>query len=488
MRTPRLSALALASSVLLFSCSSTPDEPDLETLYERAAHFEDATRNPIVVIPGVLGSRLVDDETGRLVWGAFDGNFADPETAAGARLVSLPMRLGAPLDELVDQVRSDGALESLEVSVLGLPFQLEAYRSILRTLGAGGYLDESLVTGLPSGVAPLSPGSNGALDWGDEHFTCFQFDYDWRRGIPENAQRLAIFLEARASDVRTERAKRFGEEAGREPVHFDLVAHSLGGLVARWYLRYGGDMGGSEVPALTWVGAKRIERCILVGTPNLGSSEALSELVHGMDLGSFAADYPAAVLGTLPSTYQLLPHRLGDLVNSTQPDAEPAPDIFDATLWRNLGWGLADPTADPVLAWLLPDVADPLERQTIALEHQEKCLAEARRVAMALDTPAARPASLDLALFCGDALDTPATSQFLLPTGELWTRTTAAGDGTVSRKSALGDLRTEATWTATLVGAIDWSSVTFLFRDHLGLVDDPSFVDNLLYLLLEEPR
>jgi len=30
--------------------------------------------------------------------------------------------------------------------------------------------------------------------------------------------------------------------------------------------------------------------------------------------------------------------------------------------------------------------------------------------------------------------------------------------------------------------------VLFLFRDHLGLTQDPAFIDNLLYLLLEEPR
>jgi hypothetical protein len=30
--------------------------------------------------------------------------------------------------------------------------------------------------------------------------------------------------------------------------------------------------------------------------------------------------------------------------------------------------------------------------------------------------------------------------------------------------------------------------VTFLFTDHLGLTRDPAFADNVLYLLLEDPR
>jgi hypothetical protein len=28
----------------------------------------------------------------------------------------------------------------------------------------------------------------------------------------------------------------------------------------------------------------------------------------------------------------------------------------------------------------------------------------------------------------------------------------------------------------------------FLFSDHLGLTKDPAFTDNVLYLLLEDPR
>jgi hypothetical protein len=141
---------SLLSSALLAlaACSTSPGAPDLETLHERAAQFEDAQRNPIVVIPGVLGSRLVDTESGRLVRGAFSGDYADPETPEGARLIALPMVRGTPLDELVDTVQPDGALESLEVSVLGLPIRLEAYRAILRTLGAGGYIDESFVDNL----------------------------------------------------------------------------------------------------------------------------------------------------------------------------------------------------------------------------------------------------------------------------------------------------------------------------------------------------
>ena len=95
------------------------------------------------------------------------------------------MQRGTTLAELRDNVRSDGALETIDVSLFGLPYSLKAYHGILRTLGAAGYLDKSLITGAPAGAdLPAEAEPNGTLDWGDHHFTCFQFDYDWRRSIP----------------------------------------------------------------------------------------------------------------------------------------------------------------------------------------------------------------------------------------------------------------------------------------------------------------
>jgi hypothetical protein len=35
---------------------------------------------------------------------------------------------------------------------------------------------------------------------------------------------------------------------------------------------------------------------------------------------------------------------------------------------------------------------------------------------------------------------------------------------------------------------IPWTGVFFLFSDHLGLTRDPVFVDNVVYLLLEDAR
>ena len=48
------------------------------------------------------------------------------------------------------------------------------------------------------------------------------------------------------------------------------------------------------------------------------------------------------------------------------------------------------------------------------------------------------------------------------------------------------DERVGAQWHPGLISPIDWSGMTFLFSDHLGMTRDPLFSDNLLFPLLED--
>ncbi|MGB0716226.1 MAG: hypothetical protein ACPGXK_10130, partial [Phycisphaerae bacterium] len=131
---PALLLLALSLSTAT-GCRLPAKQADLGLLYDRAAQASDLLRNPVIVIPGVLGSHLYDDKSQTLVWGAFSGRFANPETPDGARLVALPMRRGAPLHGLRDGIRPDGVLASMKINLAGLPLSFSAYRNILRTLG-----------------------------------------------------------------------------------------------------------------------------------------------------------------------------------------------------------------------------------------------------------------------------------------------------------------------------------------------------------------
>ncbi|MEM6734190.1 MAG: hypothetical protein AAF658_21685, partial [Myxococcota bacterium] len=271
------------------------------------------------------------------------------------------------------------------------------------------------------------------------------------------------------------------------PVKVDVVAHSMGGLVLRYYLRYGTTPlpEDGSLPALTWAGAQSINHAYLIGTPNAGAASALERLVDGMNLNPLFPNYRPAVLGTMPAVYQLLPRvrhaRVIDL-ETNQPV-----DFMDVETWEKYEWGLADPNQDWLLEWLLPNVSAPEQRRQIALDHLAKCLAKAEQLFSALDNPASPPPGTEIHLFAGDGI--PTSSKLgVRSDGSLVVLERAPGDDTVTRASALMDERTGNDWTPTLESPIDWNRVQFLADDHLGMTSSPEFLDNLLYLMLESPR
>ncbi len=466
---------ALLGALLCSGCATKLHEPDLGGLYNDLAQSKDPYRNPVIVIPGILGSRLMDANSSKVVWGAFGPGTANPKNAENARLIALPMREGAELAELRDEVYVDGALDRVQIRFMGMQIQLKAYFYILSSLGVAGYRDDQL-------------GDAGAIRYPEGHYTCFQYAYDWRRDIVESAKRLHDFIVEKHAYVQTEAERRYGIED--LDVKFDIVAHSMGGLVARYYLRYGAaDLpSDGSLPALNWAGARYVENAVLIGTPNGGSLHALVDLIEGTKLAPMLPTYQSAILGTMPSMYQLLPRaRHGVLVDSVASDRQVA-DIYDPELWERMGWGLADPEQEPILQALLPAVDDPQVRRQIALEHQRKALQRAKQVAAALDLPASPPDELTLHLVAGDAAQTDAVVSVDTETGAIEVIEQRAGDGTVLRSSALMDERVGSDRMGRLISPIEWSSVQFLFTDHLGLTKDPAFTDNLLYFLLEKPE
>src|SRR5712692_3032633 len=120
------------------------------------------------------------------------------------------------------------------------------------------------------------------------------FAFDWRRDLVEAVRRLDETLEALA-DAR-----------GDHDIRFNIVGHSMGGLIARYYLRYGTVEPQAGMP-VTWAGARRIGSLVLVAVPNAGSIHALEGMLYGNRVGLSYTTLAASVTSRMPSVYQLLP-------------------------------------------------------------------------------------------------------------------------------------------------------------------------------------
>jgi len=453
------------------SCQPAYKSPDLAGLYNNLVQNENPYRNPVILIPGLLGSKLIDRQSQKMVWGHFGFEPYVANSGSSKKRIALPMQVGKPLSELTVDIVPAGALDRIIFNFLGYPLQQNTYAHILNVLGIGGYRDQDLAE------ARL-------IDYGDRHFTCFQFDYDWRRDIVENASVLDQFIAEKKRYVQKEIEKRFGIHD--LDVKFDIVAHSMGGLIARYYLRYGSQdlPADGSLPVLNWVGSKHVQHVVMIGTPNMGSIDSLVSLVNGYRPAPLLTRYPPAVLGTMPSLYELLPRNRHRTVMDER--GLPVSDLFDLKTWQRHEWGLADPKQERVLEWMLPEVRSPEERRRIALDHLEKSLGRARQFMAALDFQAQSPPSLRYFLVAGDSEKTP-KSVSIQANGRLRTLETAPGDDVVIRTSALGDERLTVIPNSRnrLVSPIKWDQVLFLFSDHLDLTRDPAFTDNLLYFLLE---
>jgi len=462
MKAPLLPAL-----LLLAGCSVPIEPPDLNEIYATRAQQHTPETNPIIVIPGILGSKLLDTASQRQVWGAFGGDSINPRRPEDLRLMAVPMQPGRSLAQLRDSVIANDALDRVHLSILpGIGIQQRAYAQMLATLGSGGYVDQQL-------------GEAGVIDYGTDHYTCFQFPYDWRRSSVENAALLDQFIREKKRVVEAENLKRFGT---RGEVKFDIVAHSMGGLLTRYFLRYGSQPlphnGG--LPRLTWEGARHVDKVVLVATPNAGSSLAMQQINDGLALIPFVGDYPAALLGTMPAIYELFPRERQKTLLVDGQWRSPT----DPVLWEEMEWGLANPESAETLATLLPEVTDPAERRAIALDHMRKCLRNAAQFHAALDRPAKPPGGIRMMLFAGDAIET--TSALQGSPRKLEVLEKAPGDGTVARYSTVMDERHgSANPVGPLRSPIAWYDVNFLFKSHLDLTSDPTFSDTLLFFLLE---
>ncbi|HET8643860.1 MAG TPA: hypothetical protein VFO85_00125, partial [Vicinamibacteria bacterium] len=205
------------------------------------AHGDPGAPNPVVIVPGIMGSGLCRPD-GTRVW-------LNLRNAIGHFNLSLPLTL--PLCDGKDELEPSPLLVGTDARVPRM-FGFTEYYDLLEILEAAGF---------------KLAGTGGADDPAYHIFT-----YDWRRDLVEAARRLHDLLE------------RLAEERGEPEGRFNLVAHSMGGLVARYYLRYGTAEPSEDQP-VTWAGARRIRNLVMVATPSGGAIHSLEALLYGSRVG-----------------------------------------------------------------------------------------------------------------------------------------------------------------------------------------------------------
>lgn len=349
----------VGAAVALTACASV-DESALESLPGAGVEPD---QPPLIVIPGVLASRLVDGSTGRRVWPP-----------------NIPMLLrGWRAPELAIPVpyRAEARAARLTPTdvVLSRP-RRDYYSGLLAALAAVGYDCEAR--------RDITADTN-----------CVVFSWDWRRGFPAAAAELDRLVE----ELRARR--------GDPGLSVDLVGHSAGALVARYYARFGGanvlDAAGAADTARGRAGSAARRR-VLVGPPGLGSVFAAQRLMRGYQLGVIRIE--PEILATFESAYQLLPHPgrswLIDVNGETV-----ARDLYDPDTWREYELSIFDPD---VRARITADArsADAAERRLRALEERFGAgLERARRFHAALSEDAAARERQDLLIVGSDCERTP---------------------------------------------------------------------------------
>jgi pimeloyl-ACP methyl ester carboxylesterase len=445
--TARVVTLLLTSTLL----ACTGNRPQLSTLYKTSG--ESGLQPPVILVHGAFGGRLCDEQ-GDEHW---PGSFFDI-------VLSDYQSLALPTQKIMQHPQVPLHVCGLTDTVAGQDF----YGDIESTLtGAGGYL-------------LTQPGTTVAHT---QRRRYYRFTYDWRQDNSRSAARLNALVD----QVR--------EDHDEPELQVDIVAHSMGGLVTRYWLRYGDvDVLDSNEFPLNNMGAEKARKVILVGTPNLGSTSALQQILVGADFG--VNKIAPEILLSFPSAYQLLPHPIVDSVLGTS--GKPLRrDIYDVNKWQALQWGPFNPALKMRLqseGWSDTQISNLEGYVGIQLER-------ARRFVWSL-TVRNTEAPHELIVFGGDCVPTPARiliedigeeshvrlwpDEIKQPNSAIDYQSTMLepGDGAVTKASLLARTELDPSIPRHRYSDFPLDYSVMFCGDHSELPGNITFQDNLLHILL----
>ncbi|MEL6263779.1 MAG: lecithin--cholesterol acyltransferase, partial [Cyanobacteria bacterium J06626_6] len=221
-------------------------------------------KDMVIILPGILGSVLQKD--GKDLWAPSGQSILNLVTRSKKTIESLELGFDDPtLDDLGDGIQATALIEDLHL-VPGL-VKVDGYTRTTRMI-----VDNFQITQGDIHLDPIDRPAN-----------FYHFPYDWRRDNRVHARKLKSLIETRLKCWRS--------HSGASDAKVILLAHSMGGLVARYYLEV---LGG-------WRDARAL---FTFGTPHRGSVNGLNFLANGYQKLSLDL---TDVMRSFTSVYQLLP-------------------------------------------------------------------------------------------------------------------------------------------------------------------------------------
>ena len=213
------------------------------------------SRDAVIVIPGIMGSSLVDVESRDVLWGLDDARWWVSAWTTGTAL----RRLAVTDDERAgrtDRIQATGLLRFPAFAPVLKGF--EPYTKLLTGIGR--------VLAHPDALC--------------------EFPYDWRLSVEHNASELGRLVDRHLSMWRA-------HPSGSADAKVVLVAHSMGGLVARYFTQVLG-------------GASDVRTTITLGTPYYGAVKAAYILSSGRGV-PVPRKRLRKLVQHMPGLYDLLP-------------------------------------------------------------------------------------------------------------------------------------------------------------------------------------
>jgi hypothetical protein len=448
--------LALLLATLAFAgCASVG--PAADQLYP--AHSATLDRHPVILIPGLLGSRLARADTGVELWPGSTRKLLTSDYE------DLALRIDPETLEPVD----DGLVPSgIFESAAGQDFYARLIRELRQ---AGGY-------------RLVRPGRAVI----EQKARLYLFTYDWRQDLVKTVAKLDELIEQIRLDY-------------KDPyLRVDVIAHSMGGLVVRYYERYGtvDVLNGNSFP-VTGFGLSKLRRVILLGTPNQGTVSAVHKFLNGYRVGISAL--PTEGVATMPSTYQLFPHPLVDWVVNI--NGKPLNfDLFDVEFWRRYSWSIFDHR----IQRRMDRHRDIWPEQDVFERWFQKRLERGRRFVWSLMVPPGDVPLIKPLLLGADCVPTPRRLVFENVAGESVVRLRpeqilnpnpgidyeslmfAPGDGSVTLDSLLSRQELSREMPGEQQQGIDSEREQIVCARHDALTSDDVLIDALIeYLLAPDP-